>query len=102
RLVSASLTLLLALALTSSVCGAPKEEYEFFETKIRPVLVQHCYACHNSFGKAKGGLALDYQGALLAGGDSGEVVIAGKPEESILLQALRHENGYEMPANAPP
>ncbi|MFI4877084.1 MAG: DUF1549 domain-containing protein [Blastopirellula sp. JB062] len=90
------------LVFAASVLGEPNAEYEFFEKKIRPVLAQHCYACHNSFGKAKGGLALDYKAALFAGGDSGEVVIAGNPDESVLLQALRHENGYEMPAQAPP
>ncbi|UUO04596.1 DUF1549 domain-containing protein [Blastopirellula sp. J2-11] len=90
------------LFLATTVFGSPNAGNDFFEAKIRPVLVQHCYACHNSFGKAKGGLALDYKDALLAGGDSGDVVIAGDPEESILLQALRHENGYEMPAQAPP
>ncbi|MEW4565898.1 PSD1 and planctomycete cytochrome C domain-containing protein [Bremerella sp. JC770] len=73
----------------------------FFEEKIRPVLVQHCYGCHNSLGKAKGGLALDYRDALLEGGDSGEAILPGNPGESLLIQALKHQNGYEMPAQAP-
>jgi hypothetical protein len=81
--------------------AAPPEHTEFFEKKIRPVLVQHCYECHNSLGTKKGNLALDYKDALLAGGDSGPVIVAGKPRESTLVWALRHENGYEMPSNAP-
>ena len=96
----ASLTLTL-LASAHFVQAASPETAEFFEKKIRPVLIQHCYECHNSLQKKKGGLALDYKAALLAGGDSGEVMVVGKPEESILIQALRHENGYEMPAKAP-
>ncbi|WP_166825198.1 DUF1549 domain-containing protein [Thalassoroseus pseudoceratinae] len=74
---------------------------EFFETKIRPVLVEHCTGCHNSFDKKKGGLALDYRQAMLDGGDSGDLIVPGKPEDSVLLWALQHKNGYEMPANAP-
>lgn len=94
------LTIMLAL-LATAVQAAPPDEVEFFEKKIRPVLIQHCYECHNSLNKSKGGLALDYKAALLAGGDSGDTIVPGKPEDSILMQALRHEAGYEMPANAP-
>ncbi|QDU92789.1 DUF1549 domain-containing protein [Lignipirellula cremea] len=82
--------------------AASPEQLDFFEKKIRPVLVQHCHACHNSQGKKKGGLAVDHRAALLAGGDSGAAIVAGKPKESLLIQALRHEGGYEMPAQAPP
>lgn len=77
------------------------EKNDFFENKIRPVLVQHCYECHNSLGKKKGGLALDYKAALLAGGESGKVIVPGKAKESILIWALHHEEGYEMPAKSP-
>ncbi len=87
--------------LFSGTLAFSAEENDFFETKIRPVLAQHCYECHNSLGKKKGGLALDYKVALLAGGDSGKIIVLGKPKESILIWALRHEEGYEMPAKAP-
>lgn len=87
--------------LASTVAADAPANHEFFEKKIRPVLVQHCYECHNSHNKKKGGLALDYKAALLAGGDSGKVIVPGKPEDSVLIWALRHEYGYEMPKSAP-
>ncbi len=66
---------------------------EFFEQKIRPVLVEKCYSCHNSKLKAAfGGLRLDTAAGLKRGGDSGPVVVPGKPEESLLYQALRYDN----------
>jgi hypothetical protein len=69
----------------------------FFEQKIRPVLVKECYSCHSAGAKAlKGGLRLDTRAGVLAGGDSGPAVVPGKPDESPLLDALRHD-GIEMP-----
>ena len=68
-----------------------------FERHIRPVLVEHCYQCHSAKSQPlKGGLALDSAAGLQAGGDSGEVVSAGQPEDSLLLSALRHD-ALEMP-----
>ncbi|HVW02719.1 MAG TPA: DUF1549 domain-containing protein, partial [Planctomycetaceae bacterium] len=75
---------------------AANETEHFFEQHIRPVLVERCHRCHAG-EKHKGGLRLDSREALLAGGDSGAVVISGKPEESLLMQALRHQNGLAMP-----
>src|SRR5581483_4165666 len=65
---------------------------EFFEKKIRPVLVQHCYKCHSANAKApKGGLRVDSRAGLHKGGESGPAVVPGKPAESLIVQALRHE-----------
>lgn len=73
------------------------EQIEFFETKIRPVLVEHCYECHSGdIATPKGGLRLDLKSAILEGGDSGTALVPGKPTESLLLQAMRYE-GLEMP-----
>ena len=73
-------------------------DVEFFEKKIRPVLAESCYECHNSLDKKKGGIALDYRGAMR----DARVIVPGQPEASRLIQALRHAPGYEkMPANAP-
>jgi Protein of unknown function (DUF1553)/Protein of unknown function (DUF1549)/Planctomycete cytochrome C len=64
----------------------------FFEAKIRPVLVRHCYECHSSESKkVRGGLRLDSRDALLKGGDSGPALVPGKPTESLILKALRHD-----------
>ncbi len=68
------------------------EQREFFETRIRPVLAQDCYECHNSKDKSKGGLILDHREALMEGGDSGAVVVPGDPDASLLMQAIRHED----------
>ena len=70
---------------------------EFFERKIRPVLVKECYSCHSSGAKkVRGGLRLDSRAGMRAGGETGPAVVPGQPEESVLLDALRYD-GIEMP-----
>jgi hypothetical protein len=70
---------------------------DFFEKKIRPVLVRHCYRCHSGpADKAKGGLLLDTRAGLRKGGDSGPALVPGDPAASLLLKALRYED-LEMP-----
>ncbi|MGC3970739.1 MAG: DUF1553 domain-containing protein [Pirellulales bacterium] len=70
---------------------------EFFEAKIRPVLVEKCYSCHSAESKAlRGGLLVDTRQGLLDGGDSGPAMEPGKPDDSLLIQALKFE-GFEMP-----
>lgn len=100
--------LLLGLAICSSLRAqedaaaqgtsqATSEQLEFFEKEVRPLLVEHCYECHS--GKSKklqAGLRVDSRNALLKGGDSGPALIASKPEESSIMQAVRYE-GFEMP-----
>lgn len=75
-------------------------QIEFFEKKIRPVLVEHCYQCHSAKAaennKLRGGLFLDTRAGLLTGGESGPAVDLEDSEQSILLDALRYES-YEMP-----
>jgi hypothetical protein len=73
------------------------EDFTFFEQRIRPVLVKQCYECHSAQSKSvKGGLLLDSRAGLLRGGDSGPAMAPGKPDESLLIKALRHED-FEMP-----
>ena len=74
------------------------ESERLFESKVRPVLVERCHKCHAGT-TAKGGLRVDTRDALLKGGESGAAIIAGKPDESLLLQAVRHQNGLAMPPN---
>ncbi|MFO1003018.1 MAG: DUF1549 domain-containing protein [Planctomycetaceae bacterium] len=70
---------------------------EFFERKIRPLLVRHCYECHSgASNEVKGGLRLDYRDAALKGGDSGPALKVGSPDDSLLISAIRHD-GLEMP-----
>ena len=89
--------------VTVSLTAAPTaEQVEFFERKIRPVLAEHCYECHNSSGKEKGGLALDWAGGLAVGGDSGSLLGKGDPAKSLLLQVIRHEEpDMKMPKGGP-
>ena len=64
-------------------------------------MAESCYECHNSVHKQKAGLALDYRDALLAGSEDGDVIVAGDPEASVLIWAIRHQDGYEMPETGP-
>src|SRR5262249_52434271 len=71
---------------------------EFFETKIRPVLVEHCYSCHSPEAKKiRGGLLVDTRDGLLKGGDSGPAIVPGTPAKSLLLHALRQTDDLRMP-----
>ena len=59
---------------------------DFFEAKIRPLLVQHCYECHSGkTGVVESGFDMDTRTGMLAGGDRGIAVVAGKPEELSLI-----------------
>ena len=72
----------------------------FFESRIRPKLIKHCYECHSTASaEAKGSLLLDSRDGLLKGGESGAVVVPGKPAESLLLESLKYES-LEMPPAA--
>ncbi len=74
----------------------PPEQIEFFERRIRPLFVSHCYECHGP-DRVKGGLRLNSADAMRRGGDSGPVVVAGKPEESLLIEAVGHRSDIKMP-----
>lgn len=73
------------------------EELTFFESKIRPVLVKECYGCHSSkAGNVRGGLRLDSQELMWLGGSSGPAIVPGNLEESLLFNAINHED-FVMP-----
>ena len=78
---------------------APPEATAFFENKIRPILVGNCYECHSvESTKVKGGLLLDSRDTLLKGGDSGPAIVAGEPDKSLLIIAVRRTNkDLQMP-----
>jgi hypothetical protein len=86
------------LAMMSVPCAAADPQAtadDLFEIHARPLLVAHCLRCHNE-AKQEAGLNLTTRAGLLAGGDSGPAIVPGKPEESLLLEALRYES-LEMP-----
>jgi hypothetical protein len=74
---------------------------DFFEAKIRPVLVEHCYKCHSAeAGRSKGNLLLDSREKIRAGGDRGPAVVPGDPDASLLLDAVSHSDpDLKMPPN---
>ncbi|HIF79627.1 MAG TPA: hypothetical protein EYQ05_03485, partial [Gammaproteobacteria bacterium] len=73
------------------------KEIEFFESKVRPLLVKHCYECHSAKAKEpKGGLRVDGRAFLLAGGDTGPAIEPGN-QDSLLLDAIGYGDIYQMP-----
>lgn len=80
---------------TSATFAAEKDD-KHFETLVRPLLVQRCHKCHAG-ETAKGGLRLDAREHLLRGGESGAALVLSKPDESLLIRAVRHEDGLKMP-----
>jgi hypothetical protein len=73
-------------------------DLKFFESKIRPILTEHCYKCHSKDEKVKGGLLLDSREAVLAGGNTGAAIVPGKPDQSLLIQAIRYKDeDLQMP-----
>ncbi|HAD61552.1 MAG TPA: hypothetical protein DCG12_20120 [Planctomycetaceae bacterium] len=92
-------SLLLFFSLSCTTADDTTEQQRFFEAKIRPVLVEHCYKCHSADSKkVEGGLLLDTAAGSRAGGESGPAVVPGKPNESLLLDAVRYQS-FEMPPN---
>ena len=88
--------ILLLLVLRSVVCSAEDASpigTEFFESKIRPTLVKHCYECHSTGRNVtESGLALDTRDALRRGGDRGPAVVVGDPDASLIVQAISHHD----------
>ena len=86
--------------LASAICAADPpvsaEQAEFFEMRVRPVLVENCFSCHGG-KKQEAGLRLDSREALLKGSDGGAVVVPGKPEESERVEAIWQTGELKMP-----
>ncbi len=72
------------------------EAERLFEAKIRPLLIDRCLKCHSE-SKSKGGLRLDSKEFSLKGGETGPAIVPGKPDQSLLVQAVKHQNGLAMP-----
>ena len=96
----------LAIALfapsLAPAAGPDTSQVEFFEKKIRPVLVEQCYKCHSAAAekekKLKGGLKLDTRADLLKGGQTGVTLVPGKPDDGTLLKSLRYDDeDLQMP-----
>ena len=90
----AILTVLLAAGVVRAAEEKISAEHmEFFEKKIRPVLVEHCYKCHSaSSEKVKGDLLVDSREGLKKGGSSGPAIIPGNIRKSLLVSTMRHDD----------
>jgi len=92
------LLLMIAYCTAGNLAGAA-DPTEHFEAKVRPLLVRSCQKCHGP-EKQRGGLRLDTKAGWQAGGESGPVIVPGKPDESLLIKALRHPDPkLRMPPN---
>jgi len=98
---SLAAVILFACSLTAqAAAGAEPDKAEqeaFFESKVRPLLAEHCVACHGADEQA-GELRLDRRAAVQRGGGSGPVIVPGKPEASSLIRAIGYsDNALQMP-----
>jgi len=78
-----------------------QQQLEIFEKQIRPLLVEHCLQCHGP-EKQEGGFNLATREALLKGGDSGAALVADKPMESLLIEAVEYLSEPKMPPSGKP
>jgi mono/diheme cytochrome c family protein len=97
------LLIVLAWSLGQASCwgGQPArsldaKQTEFFESRIRPILAEHCFSCHGP-KKQSAELRLDSRAALLAGNEDGPVIVVGEPEKSRLIHAVRRSGKLKMP-----
>ena len=86
--------LVLLAGVQAAVTAEPTAEgLAFFEKKIRPVLVEHCYKCHSANSeKVRGELLLDTREGIRKGGESGHAVVPKNLDESLLIEAIRHKD----------
>jgi hypothetical protein len=94
------------LASPARAADPDAKQIEFFENKIRPILVENCYKCHTAETRSgtagmrkgpRGELFLDSRDGLLKGGERGPAIVPGKPDKGTLLKAMKHEGDYPMP-----
>ncbi len=82
----------------SNLQSAEQARIDFFESEIRPALIEHCIECHSTETEASGGLLLDSNSGWAEGGDSGPAIIPGDPDQSRLLVAMTYGNpDLQMP-----
>ncbi len=89
----------LPAAVSPAAPAISAQDLQFFEARVRPVLVDRCYKCHShDADKIKGGLMLDTREGMLHGGDTGPAVAPGKPEDSLIIDAIGYKDqDLQMP-----
>jgi len=101
--ISLNCALFFGLALVAPHArGAAEDDLRFFESRIRPLLVEQCYKCHSGGAKEiKGGLRLDSREGWVKGGESGPAVVPGKPDDSLLIRGVRQwDKDFTMPPDS--
>ncbi|MFZ4764832.1 MAG: DUF1549 domain-containing protein, partial [Roseimicrobium sp.] len=86
--------------ILSLICSSAQaaDNTAFFESKVRPLLIQRCYECHSQEKKIKGGLSLDSKPGWQTGGDHGAAILPGDVENSLLIKAIRYTDSHlQMP-----
>jgi mono/diheme cytochrome c family protein len=92
------LTLGLWLSIIANALAQDADKLAYFESEVRPLLLEHCIACHDRAGEISGGLILSDAAGLAKGGDSGPAIIAGDPQSSKLIDAISYQNPHlQMP-----
>ncbi|HYR58140.1 MAG TPA: DUF1549 domain-containing protein, partial [Chthoniobacteraceae bacterium] len=88
-----------SLAFAAATAEPTKEQSEFFESKIRPILADNCYKCHSvEKGKAKGDLTMDTREGILKGGENGKIIEPGDPAKSMMIKAISYDDpDLQMP-----
>lgn len=82
----------------ASVAKVDDAKIKFFENRVRPLLVDHCYECHSEeAGETSGDLRLDNAAAMLRGGITGPTIVPGKVEASLMVQVIRYDGELQMP-----
>ncbi|RCS46387.1 DUF1553 domain-containing protein [Bremerella cremea] len=95
RPIAPLILLFLTGMMSETLIAGEKESAHFFETKVRPLLAQHCFECHGA-KEQKADLRVDRRQHFFKGGTGGPIVEPGKPDESELIAAVKYES-YEMP-----
>lgn len=83
-------------AVADDLAEITANQRTFVASKVVPLLESRCFECHKGPKEPKGGLLLTSRSAVLRGGESGPAIVPGKPDESLLIEAIRYE-GFEMP-----
>lgn len=87
---------LFAIAAPAFPAGQPGRDQRFFDTRVAPILVKRCLGCHNQ-ELNNGNISFLDRDSLLKGGGRGPTIVPGRPEESVLVNVLRHDGEVQMP-----
>jgi hypothetical protein len=92
----AGIVCLVALCFPAFAANRPDRDERFFDKRVAPILIKRCLGCHNR-ELNNGGISFLDRDSLLQGGSHGPAIVPGKPENSFLVYALRHDGEIQMP-----